>query len=80
VPDSRSQFLEVYHGRYLRPVRDYLIGGMEFFVPYLAHAAPLYNAALKQRLVDRLLSQHIGLVDSPRLSRARLTKQLRTWG
>ncbi|MCE8020657.1 FAD-binding protein [Halomonas sp. MCCC 1A11036] len=80
VPDSRSQFLEVYHGRYLRPVRDYLIGGMEFFVPYLAYAAPLYNAALNQRLVDRLLSRHIGLVDSPRLSRARLAKQLRTWG
>jgi FAD/FMN-containing dehydrogenase/Fe-S oxidoreductase len=80
VPDSRAQFLEVYHGRYLRPVRDYLIGGMEFFVPYLAHAAPLYNAALNQRLVDRLLSQHVGLVDSPRLSRARLAKQLRAWG
>ncbi len=80
VPDSRSQFLEVYHGRYLRPLRDYLIGGMEFFVPYLAHAAPLYNAALNQRLVDRLLSQHVGLVNSPRLSRARLTKQLRAWG
>ncbi|WP_445158139.1 FAD-binding and (Fe-S)-binding domain-containing protein [Halomonas sp. E14] len=80
VPDSRSQFLEVYHGRYLRPLRDYLIGGMEFFVPYLAHAAPLYNAALNQRLVERLLSQHVGLVDSPRLSRARLAKQLRAWG
>ncbi|QTP59884.1 FAD-binding oxidoreductase [Billgrantia antri] len=80
VPDSRSQFLEAYHGRYLRPLRDYLIGGMEFFVPYLAHAAPLYNAALNQRLVDRLLTQHIGLVDSPRLSRARLAKQLRAWG
>ncbi|MCC5883296.1 MAG: FAD-binding protein [Halomonas sp.] len=80
VPDSRTQFLEIYHGRYLRPVRDYLIGGMEFFVPYLAHAAPLYNAALGNRLVDRLLSQHVGLIDSPRLSRARLAKQLRAWG
>ncbi|WP_445000031.1 D-2-hydroxyglutarate dehydrogenase YdiJ [Halomonas mongoliensis] len=80
VPDSRSQFLEVYHGRYLRPLRDYLIGGMEYFVPYLARAAPLYNAALGNRLVDKLLSKQIGLVDSPRLSRARLTKQLRAWG
>ncbi|UYG02454.1 FAD-binding oxidoreductase [Halomonas sp. LR3S48] len=80
VPDSRSQFLEIYHGRYLRPLRDYLIGGMEFFVPYLAYVAPLYNAALGQRWVDQLLSGPIGLVDSPRLSRARLAKQLRTWG
>ncbi|MFQ3789971.1 (Fe-S)-binding protein, partial [Halomonas sp. A29] len=80
VPDSRSQFLEIYHGRYLRPVRDYLIGGMEFFVPYLAYVAPLYNAALGNRLVDRLLAQHVGLADSPRLSRARLARQLRAWG
>ncbi|MCE8018296.1 FAD-binding oxidoreductase [Halomonas sp. MCCC 1A17488] len=80
VPDSRSQFLEIYHGRYLRPVRDYLIGGTEFFVPYLARVAPLYNAALGNRLVNRLLSQHVGLVDSPLLSRARLARQLHAWG
>ncbi|PMR73907.1 D-2-hydroxyglutarate dehydrogenase YdiJ [Billgrantia endophytica] len=80
VPEFRSRFLEVYHGRYLRPVRDYLIGGMEFFVPVLARVAPLYNAALGNRLVDRLLAGPIGLVDSPRLSRARLGKQLQAWG
>ncbi|GHE21457.1 FAD-binding and (Fe-S)-binding domain-containing protein [Halomonas urumqiensis] len=80
VPDSRSRFLEVYHGRYLRPVRDYLIGGMEFFVPTLARIAPLYNAALGNRLVDRLLAGPIGMVDSPRLSRANLEKQLAAWG
>ncbi|UYG08621.1 FAD-binding and (Fe-S)-binding domain-containing protein [Halomonas sp. M4R1S46] len=80
VPTFRSQFLEVYHGRYLRPVRDYLIGGLEFMVPYLAPVAPLYNAALGSRLVDRLLAGPIGMVDSPRLSRARLDKQLAAWG
>ncbi|WP_111413746.1 D-2-hydroxyglutarate dehydrogenase YdiJ [Billgrantia lactosivorans] len=80
VPDSRSQFLEAYHGRYLRPLRDYLIGGMEFFVPYLAHVSSLYNAALGQRLVDKLLAERVGLVDSPRLSSARLARQLRAWG
>jgi FAD/FMN-containing dehydrogenase/Fe-S oxidoreductase len=80
VPDSRSQFLEVYHGRYLRPLRDYLVGGMEFMVPTLARMAPLYNAALGNRLVDRLLSGPLGLVDSPRLSRASLRKQLAAWG
>ncbi|MCG6658761.1 FAD-binding oxidoreductase [Halomonas campisalis] len=80
VPDSRAQFLEVYHGRYLRPLRDYLIGGTEFMMPALARIAPLYNAALGHRLVDRLLAGPIGLVDSPKLSRARLTKQLEAWG
>ncbi|MFC3283040.1 FAD-binding and (Fe-S)-binding domain-containing protein [Litchfieldella rifensis] len=80
VPEFRSQFLEVYHGRYQRPPRDYLIGGLEFFVSYLALVAPLYNAALDNRLVARLLARPIGMVDSPRLSRASLKKQLRAWG
>lgn len=80
VPDSRAQFLEVYHGRYLRPARDYLIGGLEFMVPTLSHIAPLYNAVLDSRLVTRLLAGPIGMVDSPRLSRAQLAKQLKAWG
>ncbi|WP_431026016.1 FAD-binding and (Fe-S)-binding domain-containing protein [Halomonas sp. H5] len=80
VPQFRSQFLELYHGRYLRPLRDYLIGGLEFMVPTLSRIAPLYNAALGNRLVDRLLAGPIGMVDSPRLSRANLGKQLRAWG
>ncbi|GHC36641.1 D-2-hydroxyglutarate dehydrogenase YdiJ [Aidingimonas halophila] len=80
VPEFRSQFLEVYHGRYLRPPRDYLIGGLEFIVPYLAPMAPLYNGLLGSRLVDRLLAGPVGMVDSPRLSRARLKKQLDAWG
>ncbi|MDR9439282.1 MAG: FAD-linked oxidase C-terminal domain-containing protein, partial [Halomonas sp.] len=80
VPDSRSQFLEVYHGRYLRPLRDYLIGGLEFMVPTLSRIAPLYNASLGNRLVERLLAGPVGMVDSPRLSRASLKKQLAAWG
>ncbi|MCJ8287213.1 FAD-binding and (Fe-S)-binding domain-containing protein [Halomonas sp.] len=80
VPEFRSRFLELYHGRYLRPARDYLIGGLEFLVPTLARVAPLYNAVLDNRLVDRLLAGPIGMVDSPRLSRTSVKKQLRSWG
>ncbi|QEA40403.1 FAD-binding oxidoreductase [Pistricoccus aurantiacus] len=80
VPAFRSQFLEVYHGRYQRPLRDYLIGGLEFLVPYLASVAPLYNAALDWPLVQRLLAGPVSMVDSPKLSRASLKKQLKAWG
>lgn len=80
VPDSRAQFLEVYHGRYLRPVRDYLIGTTESLLPALSRVAPAYNALIGNRLVDRLLSGPVGLVDSPRLSRASLSKTLAAWG
>ncbi|WP_089678269.1 FAD-binding and (Fe-S)-binding domain-containing protein [Halomonas shengliensis] len=80
VPDSRAQFLEAYHGRYLRPPRDYLVGGLEFLLPALTRVAPLYNAALGNRLVTRLLAGPVGMVDSPRLSRASLKKTLAAWG
>jgi FAD/FMN-containing dehydrogenase/Fe-S oxidoreductase len=80
VPTFRSQFLEVYHGRYLRPLRDYLIGGMEFFLPALSRFTPLYNAALRNRWGERLLAGPLGLVDTPPLSRANLARQLNAWG
>ncbi|ABE59666.1 MULTISPECIES: FAD-binding and (Fe-S)-binding domain-containing protein [Chromohalobacter] len=80
VPEFRSQFLALYHGRYLRPPRDYLIGALEFFVPYLKPVAPLYNALLDTRLADRLLAGPLGMVDTPRLSRASLARQLEAWG
>ncbi|MGP9655525.1 D-2-hydroxyglutarate dehydrogenase YdiJ [Halomonas sp. AOP35-4E-18] len=80
VPQFRSQFLEVYHGRYLRPLRDYVIGGTEFMLPSLAKAAPLYNAVISQRWVEKLMRSSMGMSDSPALSRASVKKQLRAWG
>ncbi|WP_336274286.1 D-2-hydroxyglutarate dehydrogenase YdiJ [Vreelandella indica] len=80
VPQFRSQFLEVYHGRYLRPLRDYVIGGTEFMLPTLAKAAPLYNAVIGQRWVEQLMRRTLGMSDSPALSRASVKKQLNAWG
>ncbi|MGO1615985.1 MAG: D-2-hydroxyglutarate dehydrogenase YdiJ [Halomonas sp.] len=80
VPQFRSQFLEVYHGRYLRPLRDYVIGGTEFMLPTLAKAAPLYNAIIGQRWVEKLMRSTLGMSDSPALSRASVKKQLNAWG
>lgn len=80
VPQFRSQFLEVYHGRYLRPMRDYIIGVTEFMLPTLAKAAPLYNAVIGQRWVEKLMRGGLGISDSPALSRASVKKQLRAWG
>jgi FAD/FMN-containing dehydrogenase/Fe-S oxidoreductase len=80
VPDFRSRFLESYHSRYARPLRDYLIGGLEFVVPHLRPVTPLYNALLDNRLVDRFLAKGLGIVDSPKLSRASLGKTLAAWG
>ncbi|AIR91655.1 D-2-hydroxyglutarate dehydrogenase YdiJ [Pseudomonas cremoricolorata] len=69
VPDFRSRFLELYHTRYQRPLRDYLIGSLEFSIPYLAHAPAAYNAVMGSKWMSRLLADGVGMVDSPLLSR-----------
>ncbi|MEX3692309.1 FAD-binding and (Fe-S)-binding domain-containing protein [Paraburkholderia sp. BR14263] len=71
VPEFRARFLELYHTRYLRPLRDYLIGALEFTVPRVAAvpgARPVYNAVMGAGPVKSLLARCLGLVDSPLLS------------
>ncbi|MER0040513.1 FAD-binding and (Fe-S)-binding domain-containing protein [Pseudomonas sp. MGal98] len=68
VPEFRSRFLERYHQRYLRPLRDYLIGSLEFSLPLFARMPRLYNGVMGSPLVTRLLAERIGMVDSPLLS------------
>ncbi len=68
VPDFRSKFLELYYGRYLRPLKDYFIGGLEFMVPSLARAPWLYNAFMGNSLFAALMAKTAGMVDSPLLS------------
>ncbi|MDI9682684.1 (Fe-S)-binding protein, partial [Burkholderia cenocepacia] len=46
VPEFRSRFLELYHQRYLRPLRDYLIGSLEFTMPWMARVPALYNGLM----------------------------------
>jgi FAD/FMN-containing dehydrogenase/Fe-S oxidoreductase len=72
VPEFRSRFLELYHTRYLRPLRDHAIGALEFTVPRVAAvpgARNLYNALMSARPVKALLGRGLGIVDSPLLSK-----------
>lgn len=69
VPEFRSRFLQLYHGRYLRPMRDYLIGSLEFSIPYLARWPALYNGLMGSALMKKVLVKYIGMVDSPLISR-----------
>ena len=77
VPDFRSRFLQLYHQRYLRPLRDYMIGSLEFTMPLFAKAPALYNGVMRQPWVRGLFEKTMGLVDSPLLSRARLDDAFR---
>lgn len=79
VPEFRSRFLELYHSRYLRPLKDYLIGSLEFSAPYFAKMPWLYNRLMQLNMLKTLLRRYAGMVDSPLLSRIDLHATLRRW-
>ncbi|WP_175963938.1 D-2-hydroxyglutarate dehydrogenase YdiJ [Burkholderia pyrrocinia] len=79
VPEFRSRFLELYHRRYRRPLRDYLIGSLEFTMPWMARAPALYNGLMRAGWVRTLLERQVGMVDSPLLSRFDLAAVIRQW-
>lgn len=79
VPEFRSRFLELYHSRYLRPLKDYLIGSLEFSIPYFAKLPWLYNGLMRLGASQALLRRYAGMVDSPLLSRFELKATLRRW-
>ncbi|PPC76069.1 FAD-binding oxidoreductase [Pokkaliibacter plantistimulans] len=80
VPELRSQFLELYYGRYLRPLKDYFIGTLEFVIPYLARTPWLYNGLMGNGLTRKALQKYAGMVDSPRLSDIRLDRAMASMG
>ena len=45
VPGFRAKFLELYYGRYLRPLKDPLVAAIETMLPLMARLRPLYNLA-----------------------------------
>ncbi|UTA49156.1 FAD-binding oxidoreductase [Simiduia sp. 21SJ11W-1] len=76
VPAFRSKFLELYHTRYLRPLKDYFIGGLEYMVPSLAKVPWLYNGLMAFKPVAYLLDKVAGMVDSPQLTGLSIEKAI----
>jgi Fe-S oxidoreductase len=68
VPDLRARFLERYHRRYRRPLKDWLVGALEFALPLAARLPRVYQAALASARFTRWLERHGGLIDLPTLS------------
>lgn len=72
VPEFRSKFLSLYHTRYMRPLKDYLVGALEFMLPVCAKFPGVYNFFMKLRFVQLLLEKWVGFVDGPLLTGTRL--------
>lgn len=76
VPEFRSRFLQLYHTRYLRPMRDHLVATVESYAPLMARAPKTFNFFMSQPWVRNLSQKHIGMVDLPLLSTPSLQQQL----
>lgn len=76
VPSFRSRFLNIYHSRYPRPVKDYLVANIETLLPVMAKAPQLVNSVLAQSSVQKLTAKTVGYVDAPLLSVPTLAQRL----
>lgn len=79
VPSFRSRFLELYYSRYLRPVKDHLVGRIESLAALMSYAPRTSNLLLQSRL-GRRVQKRLGMVDMPELSSPTLREQLAQLG
>ncbi len=80
VPEFRSKFLALYHLRYPRPLKDYLVASLEFILPWAAKVPKLYNGLMAFGPIKSLLSRAVGFEDSPLLSGINLELSLAAKG
>ncbi|EKE77962.1 FAD-binding and (Fe-S)-binding domain-containing protein [Gallaecimonas xiamenensis] len=76
VPNFRARFLNLYHQRYLRPLKDHLVANVEQSAPLMARWPRLVNGLLEQRWVQALVKLGTGMVDTPLMSVPTLAQRL----
>mgnify|MGYP000406835598 FL=1 len=75
VPDFRARFINLYHSRYFRPLKDHLVANVELMTPVMAKAPKIVNSILSSTIYDKLSRASIGYVDTPLLSVPTLTQR-----
>lgn len=68
IPDLRSRYFELYHGRYPRPVKHHVAGLLESALPVLAKFKPAYNLIMGWSVANTVTSKTIGLQDIPAIT------------
>ncbi|MGB5594134.1 MAG: FAD-binding and (Fe-S)-binding domain-containing protein [Crocosphaera sp.] len=76
IPDLKSQFLNLYHSRYLRPLRDYFMGNIERLAYYQSFAPNLVNKLVQNSLIKLLINKGLNLIDTPVISYPQVRKKL----
>ncbi|EJC83504.1 FAD/FMN-dependent dehydrogenase [Rhizobium leguminosarum bv. trifolii WSM2297] len=74
VPAFRSKFLELYYGRYLRPLKDPLVAAIEITLPLVRRIRPAYNLVVGTP-AGRAMMRIAGLTSLPRLPQISLAKE-----
>jgi len=68
VPDFRARFVNLYHSRYFRPLKDHLVANVELLTPLMAKAPKFVNSILSSKAYDNISAATIGYIDTPLLS------------
>ena len=76
VPAFRARFMQLYHQRYLRPMKDYFVATVESYAPLMAKAPGVVNFFLQKQWVQDVTAKTIGMVDVPLLSQPTLKQSL----
>jgi len=76
VPNLRAQFLEHYHSRYRRPLKDYFVASLEAVLRLLVLWPQLSNFLLSLAWSKHVLGW-VGIVDTPLLAENTLAQGLR---
>ncbi|MEG9531703.1 D-2-hydroxyglutarate dehydrogenase YdiJ [Mannheimia indoligenes] len=76
VPTFRAQFNELYHSRYLRPLKDYVVSNLEFVAPIMAKKPQFFNFFSTSKLAETAANKTLGMTYLPALSVPNLQHQL----
>ncbi|PID51316.1 MAG: hypothetical protein CR960_01450 [Pasteurellales bacterium] len=76
VQTFRSQFSYLYHQRYFRPLKDYVVSNLEFVAPLIAKSPRFFNFFSINPVTEFITKKTIGMVDIPALSSPNLQQQL----
>ncbi len=75
VPELKSKFLEDYHSRHGRPLRDISFAYLETFSSFISKKPLLANLVMRNPMA-KFVSKHLGIVDAPPASSPSVHKRL----
>ncbi|KAF7782071.1 hypothetical protein PRUB_b1480 [Pseudoalteromonas rubra] len=78
VPSFRARFLNLYHSKYNRPLKDHLVANVEKTTPLMAKLPRTTNFFVNLPPVKLALKSIIGYVDTPKLSVPTLTSRVKS--